>query len=87
MRKLLYVVLILVLLFLACGDPSPEQQAAYAAEAEKPAITILNDSDFNIVISYSTVPGAIDNVDAIIKPGDEYEIESGVNLFTIHDAY
>lgn len=87
MKRLFYMAFLLVLLVLACGDPSPEQQAAYAAEAEKPAITIINDSDLNIVISYATVPGVEDNVDAIVKPGDEYEVESGVKLVTIRDVY
>lgn len=82
MKKLILILLIVVL-FAGCNSSTSDDVDDDNLVPAEPAMTIYNDSQLDVKISYVLEDDPENFINANILAGTEYEIEDGVKEVTI----
>ena len=82
--KRILILVVLISMSACLDDPVTDEEIIKISE--EPTVNICNESQVDMVIEYATDADPDVHISAIIRSGDEYDVESGVSYVSFVGA-
>ncbi|MFA5754175.1 MAG: hypothetical protein WC905_02305 [Patescibacteria group bacterium] len=86
MKRMMILLAAVVLISMSACLDDPVTDDDIQEISEEPTVIICNESQVDMVIEYSTDADPDVHISAIIRSGDEYDVESGVSYVSFVGA-